>query len=260
MKVERIPLDAIDPPAEANRMEFAEGEMVALIASIKAIGLINPITVRQLGTGRYEVVAGHRRWQALKSLGEAYIDAIITMKSKLGRCTVKFAENNIRAGLTPFEEGIALNEMLAEQGEGIESLTRQVGRSRTWVDGRLALLSYPEDLQKAVQNEIISMSAAAELNYVTDAPHRAYLMQYAIESGVSAGVMRQWRTAWQQSQATNPQDPPPRPEMGELGEPPTVMIPCAICTKAVDHMHTQIIRCCDVCHHDLMVHLRGQTT
>ncbi len=258
MRVEKIPVDIIDPPAQANRMGFDDAEIQALAASIRDIGLINPITVKPIGNGRYEVVAGHRRWFAVQMNDGAVIDAVVQTDSKLGNITVKFAENNIRSDLTPVEEAIALNEMLAEQGEGTLKLAARVARTQSWVEARLELLSYPEDIQEALQNRTINLATAHQLNYVTDTPHRKYLMQYAVESGASAAVMHRWRQAWQASQTDAPGEPPPRPEMGELGQPPEILIPCAICTKATDHMRTKIVRCCEACYFELMDQLRGK--
>ncbi len=255
MRVEKIPLDIIDPPDNRHRIEFDEGELQALAASIRSVGLINPITIKLKPDKRYEIIAGHRRWRAMHINGDAYIDAVISESGDDHSEKVKFAENNIRSDLTPMEEAIALSQMLEDDELELHQLANQVSRSMNWVESRLGLLEYPEDLQKAVHDSIVSLAAATELAYIDDDHHRNYLMQYAIESGASAGVLKQWRKEWQHSQMSNPGSEAPRPEMGIAGEPPMIMIPCALCSTPTDHMHTVIVRSCKPCYHALMKEL-----
>jgi len=255
MRVEKIPLDIIDPPDNRHRIEFDEGELQALAASIRSVGLISPITIKPTPDKRYEIIAGHRRWRAMHINGEAYIDAVISEHADTQTEKVKFAENNIRANLTPMEEALALSQMLGDDGLELRELANQVSRSIHWVEFRLGLLNYPDALQKAVHDNVVSLAAATELAYIDDEQHRTYLMQYAIESGASASVMKQWRQSWQQSQQLNPGSEAPRPEMGIAGEAPVIMIPCAICNIPTDHMQTLILRSCKPCYHALMKEL-----
>ncbi len=252
MRVEKIPLDIIDPPDNRHRIEFDEGELQALAASIRSVGLINPITIKLKPDKRYEIVAGHRRWRAMHLNGDAYIDAVISDDTDIQSEKLKFAENNIRADLTPMEESIALTQMMAEKDMDVWTLANQTSRSIGWVEQRLSLMDYPEDLQKAVHNSIIPMNAAAQLAYITDTAHRLYLMQYAIDSGASASVLKQWRISWEQSVAANPDAPPPKPDEFIPGVTPTILIPCAICHEPTDHTQTNIIRSCRTCYHSLM--------
>jgi len=252
MRVEKIPLDIIDPPDNRHRIEFDENELQALAASIRGVGLINPITIKLKPDKRYEIIAGHRRWRAMHINGDAYIDAVISDNDDIQTEKVKFAENNIRANLTPMEEALAMSQMLEDDDLEIHELANQVSRSMHWVESRLGLLEYPDDLQKAVHDSIISLAAATELAYITDEKHRNYLMQYAIESGAAAGVLKQWRISWEQSVAANPDAPAPRPAEYIPGEPIQILIPCAICHEPTDHTKTNIIRSCRTCYRSLM--------
>ncbi len=256
MRVEQIPLDCIYPPQAAHRIENDPAELQALAQSIRSDGLINPITVKSIGNNHYEVIAGARRYQAMKMLGEAHIDCNINDDESAHPERIKFAENNIRANLTPMEEALALTQMMDADDLDIETLATRVQRTTNWVESRLGLLNYPDDLQRAVHDKRITLAAAAELARIDAPDHRAYLMQYAIDSGASSNVLKQWRQQWELQQQQGGAEGAALPPLPEAGQEITITIPCAICGLPHPHTQSAIVRTCKPCYHALLAEIQ----
>lgn len=259
MRVEQIPIDCIYPPQAGHRIESDPNELQALAQSIKSEGLINPITVKPIGNANYEVIAGDRRYQAMKMLGEAFIDCNINDDKSAHPERIKFAENNIRANLTPMEEALALTQMMDADDLDIDTLAKRVQRTTHWVESRLGLLQYPDELQRAVHDKDITLAAAAELARVTEPDHRAYLMQYAIASGASSNVLKQWRQQWELQQQQGGDEAAALPPLPDANQEMIITIPCAICGVAHPHTQSAILRTCKPCYHALLAEVQKTT-
>jgi ParB/RepB/Spo0J family partition protein len=247
MKVEPIPMELIDPPADAHRLTMDEQRLYELADSIRDVGLLQPIILTQK-EGRYEIVAGHRRFVAHKVLNRDTIEAIVqqgewTLQSEASR----FAENLQRADLTPIEEAVAILRLSEATGATSKDIARKVNMSEHWVESRLALLEAPDDLQQHVHGGTLKMTSALILARCTDEGHRKYLTAYALRSGASAAVLREWVSAWELSVKEGELTPPvPAMDQGNSG-PVTIQMPCFICAEPHDHTALIILRGCRPC-------------
>jgi ParB family transcriptional regulator, chromosome partitioning protein len=278
MSVYNLALDLIDPPRDDDRIERTPAAIAELAASIAAVGLIHPPTVRvarlaehradmdgELAGGataavalvRYECVAGWTRILALRSLGRATASVCVeSLMDDRQAARVRLAENLDREQLSPIEESRRLTRMRAELDLSVEDLAEHVHRSVDWVLQRLALLALPEDLQVHVHLRELALGSALALGRVTDPQHRAYLLKYALEAGATVDTVRAWVSAWQLHHETGSPGEPPAPTMPVLNQPVHVEIPCARCHTAHTLESSCIIRVCQACGREIERELR----
>jgi len=139
-----IPIDQIDPNPDQPRQVM--GDLSELIASIAEKGILEPLLVRQRG-GRFQIIAGERRYQAAIQVGLRELPAIIRDVDEAETLELALIENLQRKDLTPFEEADALQGLAERCGYTHEDLARRLGKSRTSVTESLALGSMPEDVR-----------------------------------------------------------------------------------------------------------------
>ncbi|MBV1777392.1 ParB/RepB/Spo0J family partition protein [Burkholderiaceae bacterium DAT-1] len=141
---ERIAVDSIAPNPYQPRRLFDEAKLNALAESIKHQGLIHPISLRMVEHGKYEIVAGERRWRAVKLNGGAYIDAIVGACSDDDMLINAMTENIARDDLTDFEKALQIRSMIAHFDESKTSLAARLGMERSDLYRYLAFFDLPE--------------------------------------------------------------------------------------------------------------------
>ncbi|MCW7079466.1 MAG: ParB/RepB/Spo0J family partition protein [Canidatus Methanoxibalbensis ujae] len=193
-----IDIELINPPPAPLRLEAEKTNIDELAESIKAIGLINPITIKPVN-GRYEIIAGHRRFLACKKAGLKKIKAIVVEADDKKEAQIMLAENLARHDLTPLEEACAFKDAIEQLGHTPKSLGEAIGKSREYVIRRLRILDFPTDIQKALHERSISLSVAEELARVDDPETRARYLMSAIESQSSAKVVKSWVDMWEEA-------------------------------------------------------------
>lgn len=140
-----VPIDAIDP--NPNQPRQAMGDLSELMASIAEKGILEPLLVRQRG-GRYQLVAGERRYQAAVQVGLREVPVVIRDADDHEVIELALVENLQRKDLTPFEEAEALQALAQRCGYTHEDLARRLGKSRTAITETLALTSMPEEVRQ----------------------------------------------------------------------------------------------------------------
>lgn len=140
-----VPIDQVDPNPDQPRQVM--GDLSELMASIAEKGIIEPLIVRQR-RGRFQIVAGERRYQAAVRLALAEVPVVIRDVSDDEMIEIALIENLQRKDLSPFEEAEALHTLVREHGFRHEDLARRIGRSRTSVTESLALHAMPEDVRE----------------------------------------------------------------------------------------------------------------
>ncbi len=159
-----LPIDAIVPNPRQPREVFEEEALAELAFSISEIGLLQPIVVRPAGDpGRYELVAGERRWRAVQRLGLQTVPAIIRETADDVLLRDALLENLHRAALNPLEEAAAYSQLLNDFGCTQEQLAERIGRSRPQVTNTLRLLRLPTSVQRRVAAGVISSGHARAL-------------------------------------------------------------------------------------------------
>jgi len=248
MSTVTLNMDQITDPKFAHRIDHDTSEMVALMESIKSVGLINPISVKSIGNDQYEVIAGHRRFLAISELGIDIIEVVIRNESSQTNERIKFDENNIRANLSPMEEALALDQMMTDDNIDIIELVKRTGKKQPWLEARLLLLNYDDEIKDALHEGKLTIGIANELHKITDKSHRLYLLEYAQQSGASHSVIQQWRIQWQHDQQREGAEETVLPELPPAGQQIVIQIPCGLCTTSIDHTKSIVMRVCRECY------------
>jgi ParB family transcriptional regulator, chromosome partitioning protein len=146
-----IPVDMIDPSSQQPRRSFDEESLLALAGSIRAQGVLQPVLVRPLPNGRYELVAGERRWRASRLAELDSIPAIVRRHDNAASLEVALVENMAREDLNPVEEARACAALVEELGLTREEVGVRVGRSRVAVSNLIRLLDLPDEALELIE-------------------------------------------------------------------------------------------------------------
>ncbi|TDT30998.1 ParB/RepB/Spo0J family partition protein [Naumannella halotolerans] len=180
-----LPLEAITPNPKQPRTNFDEDDLSELTESIREIGVLQPVVVRPLGNGRYELVMGERRLRASKAAGSKTIPAIIRETGEHDLLRDALLENLHRAQLNPLEEASAYQQMLDDFGCSQEELARRIKRSRPQISNTLRLLKLPPTVQRRVAAGVLSAGHARALLGVESAAAQERLAQRIVAEGMS---------------------------------------------------------------------------
>ena len=151
-----LKLSMIDPKSDQPRKYFDKEALEELASSIKENGLLQPILVREYGEGRYQIIAGERRFRASKLAELDEIPAIILDRDDRKVAELSLIENIQREDLNPIEEAMAFRALAEEYGMTQEELSERVGKSRSAIANSTRLLDLPEDVLEMVANGDIS--------------------------------------------------------------------------------------------------------
>ena len=143
-----VPVDAITPNPRQPRTNFDEEPLQELTASIGTLGVLQPLLVRELGSGRYELVAGERRWRASQRAGVETVPVLIVDTDERGSLERALVENVHRENLNPIEEAAAYKQLMDEGGLTQETLGERVGKNRVTISNSMRLLELPVSVQR----------------------------------------------------------------------------------------------------------------
>ncbi len=180
-----ISVDSIEPNPRQPRQVFDEEALAELKTSIEQVGFLQPIVVRELEPGRYELVMGERRWRAAQALERESIPAIIRETRDDDMLRDALLENIHRANLNPLEEAAAYQQLLEEFGATHEELARRIGRSRPQISNTIRLLNLPPAVQRRVAAGILSAGHARALLALDDAERQDELAKRIVAEGLS---------------------------------------------------------------------------
>ena len=158
-----IAVTQIDPNPNQPRREFDDEALQELAASIREIGIIQPVTLRQMSDGRYQIIAGERRWRASQMAGLASIPAYIRTVEDENVMEMALVENIQREDLNAIEIALAYEHLSETTGMTQEKISERVGKSRTAVTNYMRLLKLPAQVQMALKNHEIEMGHARAL-------------------------------------------------------------------------------------------------
>jgi ParB family chromosome partitioning protein len=180
-----LPAEAISANPRQPRTVFDEEAMQELIESIGEVGLLQPVVVRPLGSGRFELVMGERRWRAAQATGLATIPAIVRETKDHDLLRDALLENLHRAQLNPLEEAAAYSQMLGDFGCTQDELSSRIKRSRPQISNTLRLLRLPPSVQRRVAAGVLSAGHARALVAVDDPAQQERLAQRIVAEGLS---------------------------------------------------------------------------
>jgi ParB family transcriptional regulator, chromosome partitioning protein len=182
---EEVAVGSVAPNPRQPRQNFDDEALEELAASITEVGLLQPVVVRKLGDGNYELVMGERRWRASQLAGLEYIPAIVRETPDTDMLRDALLENLHRQQLDPLEEAAAYQQLLDDFGATHEQLAQKVGRSRPHISNTLRLLNLPPTVQKRVQAGVISAGHARALLSLDDPQAQERLAQRIVAEGLS---------------------------------------------------------------------------
>lgn len=161
--IQHLRIEEIVPNRYQPRQSFAPEELAELTASIHEAGMLQPIIVRRKGDGMFELISGERRWRASKEAGLKTIRAIVRNCSDEEALLLALIENLQRSDLNPMEVARAYWRMIDEFGMTHEMIAKKVGCERSSIANAVRLLNLPPDVQKLVENKVLSAGHAKVL-------------------------------------------------------------------------------------------------
>jgi ParB family transcriptional regulator, chromosome partitioning protein len=183
--IEEVPINQIDPNPYQPRNRFDEESLAGLTASIRELGVLQPILVRQVGDNRYAIIAGERRWRAAKRAGLQFIPVIVRQVNDELTLQHALVENLHRDDLNPLEEAAAYQQLVEDFALTQEEVAHKVGKSRSAVANLLRLFQLPPQVQRLVAEGRVSAGHAKALLGTPDRAFQESLARRVATDGLS---------------------------------------------------------------------------
>jgi ParB family transcriptional regulator, chromosome partitioning protein len=183
--VQEVPINQVEPNRFQPRNHFDEEALAGLTASIRELGVLQPILVRRLGTDRYELVAGERRWRAAKRAGLQFMPVIVREVTDALSLQQALVENLHRDDLNPLEEAAAYQQLIEDFGLTQEEVAQRIGKSRSAIANLLRLFQLPPQVQKLVAEGKISAGHAKVLLSTPDRTFQEALARRIVLEGLT---------------------------------------------------------------------------
>jgi len=183
--IAEIAITDIEPNPFQPRIEFDENDLLDLVQSIKSLGLIQPITLRKVAAGKYQIISGERRWRASGLAGLKVVPAYIRTANDQGMLEMALVENIQRADLNALEVALSYQRLLDECQLQHAELAERVGKERSTVTNYTRLLKLPPDIQSALRTKTLSMGHARALLSVSDPAEQIHFFKRITDEGLS---------------------------------------------------------------------------
>ena len=175
--IRNVPLDRIVPNPDQPRLTFDEATLQELAASVVEHGVLQPILVRPADDGRYQLIAGERRWRAARIAGLHQIPALIEQIDDETALEIALIENLQREDLSPLDEALMYERMTTDLGYSVRKLAQKLGKDKGYIENRLRLAGAPPEIKQLVSLRKDSISHAYELLKVEDPKKRRRLAE-----------------------------------------------------------------------------------
>ena len=217
--LEELPTTFIVPNPQQPRRTFDDEPISDLAASIRQVGILQPLVVRPLGNGTYQLVVGERRWRAARRAGLSMVPALVIETDERGALERALVENVHRQDLNPLEEAAAYQQLIEEAGLTHEDLAERLGLSRPAVTNALRLLDLPPALQRLIAEGRISAGHGRSLLGLNGHPLQERVAQRIVAEGLS---VRQTEELVRSYRVDVPRTPSPRRQtratLDDMGE------------------------------------------
>lgn len=204
-----LPISQVEPGLNQPRKRFEQGPLDDLAESIRVHGIIQPLTVRRLATGYYQIIAGERRWRAAKAAGLAEVPAVIIEADDRKVMELGLIENLQREDLNPAEEARGYRTLMEEYGLTQEQVAQQMGKSRPAVTNTLRLLALPDEVMKLVEEGVLSAGHARAILGAPTAALQAEAARRVVEGQLSVRQTEALVKALQKEKKEKPRDQGP---------------------------------------------------
>jgi ParB family chromosome partitioning protein len=184
-ELRQLPVDLIEPNPNQPRHDFAEEALLSLAESIRIRGVLQPVLVRPLPGGRYELIAGERRWRAARLAEQEMIPALVRRHDDAASLEIALIENMAREDLNPVDEARACAALVEELGLTREDVGLRVGRSRVAVSNLIRLLDLPDEALELIERGELTEGHGRALLLADDHSIRRSLARAAADAGWS---------------------------------------------------------------------------
>lgn len=211
-ETDEVGIDRIAPNPDQPRTQFKKEEIEELAASIEKDGLLQPILVRQIADGTYQIIAGERRWQASKAAGLKKVPVRIKEVDDDQALELALIENIQRSDLNPIEEAYGYRRLMERRSMTQAEVAQAVSKGRSTVANALRLLDLPEEAQQLLFEEKITAGHARAILSVPTAEGRLSLTQKIIDNGLNvreAENLARLMSGKKDSSASTPREPMP---------------------------------------------------
>jgi ParB family chromosome partitioning protein len=189
--IRNLPLNRIVPNPEQPRVTFIQETIDELAASIREHGVLQPVLVRPLGPGQFQLVAGERRWRASQRAGLTTIPAMIEEIDDETALEIAIIENLQREDLSPLDEATMYDKMIREHGYSIRKLAEKLGKDKGYLENRLRLADAPPEVRELVSLRKDTLSHAYELLKIADPKKRRRLAEQVARGELSLVKLRE---------------------------------------------------------------------
>ena len=180
-----LPIYKVEPNPDQPRQDFDEEELQALADSITVHGIIQPLTVREMPNGYYQIIAGERRWRAARMANLSDVPAVIIEADDKKAMELALIENLQRQDLNPLEEALGYQTLMNEYGLTQEEASKSVGRSRPAIANAMRLLSLSKEVLPLVEDGTLSAGHARALLPISDPAEQLKAARAVIDGGLS---------------------------------------------------------------------------
>jgi len=188
---QELPVDAVTPNRRQPRTQFDEEAMATLTASVRELGVLQPILVRATGEGAYELIAGERRWRAAKRAGLPLVPAIVRTVDDTASLAQALVENIQREDLNPLDEAAAFQQLLEDFHLTHDELAARVGKSRASISNTLRLFQLPPTVQRLLAEGKLTAGHARALLTTPDRAFQEELAQRVVAEGLSVRTVEE---------------------------------------------------------------------
>ncbi len=189
--IRNISVTKVEPNPNQPRLAMDKAGLLDLTASVKEHGVLQPILVRPLADGRYQLIAGERRWRAASNAGLQSIPALIEDIDDETALEISVIENLQREDLSPMDEALIYDKMIRERGYSIRKLAQKLGKDKGYLENRLRLADAPPEIRELVSVRKDTLSHAYELLKVTDPKKRKHLAEMVARGELSLVKLRE---------------------------------------------------------------------
>lgn len=189
--IQELPLEKIAPNPDQPRKHFEQEALEELAASLKALGLVQPITVQALPSGSYQIISGERRWRAAQMAGLKTLPAYIRATQPSELLELALIENIQREDLNAIEVALAYQQLTEQYGLSQSKVAERVGKKRVTVTNYIRLLQLPAEIQLGLTQRLIDMGHARALLQVDDTERQIELYNLIITEHLSVRAVEE---------------------------------------------------------------------
>lgn len=205
--INEIPLDRISPNPDQPRTTFDEDALTELAASIRELGIIQPLSLRKVGPDNYQIIAGERRYRAALQAGLKSVPAYIRTASDTELTEMALIENIQREDLNAIEIALTFRKLIDQYNLTQERLSERIGKKRATVANFLRLLRLPAEVQLGLRDKRLDMGHARALLTISDPAAQLKLYNEIIRNGLSVRRVEELAKAWQENATETPAKP-----------------------------------------------------